>query len=223
LLIAEGHTVIMPDLPGHGRNTTPIKKITLNLYSIYISQLLDNIENNVVLIGHSMGGMVISQVAEQRPEKISQMVYLSAYLPKNGQSVFDLMAINRDGLEGPQTEIEKAMELSADKRTCMIHADKIIDLFFEKSTPSTQQLALQDFSRQATLPLAARVSLSQENFGSVNKTYISCLNDCVIPVSQQRQMFSQQSCDVLVELDSDHSPFYSCPEKLAEMFNRLTI
>jgi pimeloyl-ACP methyl ester carboxylesterase len=170
-----------------------------------------------------MGGMVISQVAEQRPEKISQMVYLSAYLPKNGQSVFDLMAINRDGLEGPQTEIEKAMELSADKRTCMIHADKIIDLFFEKSTPSTQQLALQDFSRQATLPLAARVSLSQENFGSVNKTYISCLNDCVIPVSQQRQMFSQQSCDVLVELDSDHSPFYSCPEKLAEMFNRLTI
>ena len=47
--------------------------------------------SDVVLCGHSYGGMVISGVADKASEKISSMVYLDALLPADGQNVFDLL------------------------------------------------------------------------------------------------------------------------------------
>ena len=52
--------------------------------------------NAVVLIGHSYGGAVISGVADQIPEKISQLIYLDAILLEDGKSCFDFIAEKRD-------------------------------------------------------------------------------------------------------------------------------
>src|SRR5258708_26771291 len=79
-----GHTVIAPDLPGHGDDLTPLACVTLESYVQAVTNLLDALplEEQVILVGHSFGGIVISQVAEERPERIQCLVYLSALLPK---------------------------------------------------------------------------------------------------------------------------------------------
>ena len=46
--------------------------------------------SDVVLLGHSYGGMVITAVADTMPDKIAALVYLDAFVPEDGQSLFDL-------------------------------------------------------------------------------------------------------------------------------------
>jgi pimeloyl-ACP methyl ester carboxylesterase len=94
LLKKEGHTVKVPNLPGHGGDKTPITELSLQAYTDCVCHILDAQSEPVILVGHSMGGVVITQAAEFRPEKIKILVYLAAFLPQNGESLFDLIGID---------------------------------------------------------------------------------------------------------------------------------
>ena len=85
-----GHRVIAPDLPSLGKDKTPISRVSLRLWTESVCQVLDAETEPVVLVGHSRGGMVISEVAESRPEKIKTLVYLCAFLLWNGESVMQV-------------------------------------------------------------------------------------------------------------------------------------
>jgi pimeloyl-ACP methyl ester carboxylesterase len=213
LLQMQGFTVLAPDLPGHGTNAVPLAKITLKAYVNFLLELLDGIDGKVTLVGHSMAGLIVSEVATRKPEKIARLVYLCAYLPLDGESLFDLIALNRS--HEPFTAIEMAMQISDDKRSCTIDADQIIPLFYTQAPANDAAQAKTDFSVQATLPLAAKVQLDEQAWSMLRRTYILCAQDKVIPVHHQRRMLTRQHCDVLLQLDADHSPFLSCPEQLA--------
>ncbi|HNV55188.1 MAG TPA: alpha/beta fold hydrolase, partial [Pseudomonadales bacterium] len=87
LLEADGHRVWAPDLPGHGDHPLPVAQVSLQGYVESLCDLIETIGQPVVLVGHSMGGIVISQLAQQRPERIERLVYLTAMLPRSGQSL----------------------------------------------------------------------------------------------------------------------------------------
>ncbi len=80
LLEREGHAVIAPDLPGHGEDWTPIPEISLQSYVDRVGEALDSAPEPAILVGHSMAGTVISQLAEQRPDQVAGLVYLCAFL-----------------------------------------------------------------------------------------------------------------------------------------------
>ncbi len=215
-LLAEQHlTVLTPDLPGHGANPLPLAKVTFKSYVDSLLELLDGVDGAVTLVGHSMAGMVVSEVAARRPDKVARLVYLCAYLPRDGESVFDLIALNRS--HEPFTAIELAMQMSDDKRSCSIADEEIVPLFYPLAPADVAASAKTLFGIQATLPLAAKVQLDEMDFGRVPRTYILCAKDKVIPVHHQRRMLTRQPCDELLQLDADHSPFYSCPEQLAAL------
>lgn len=206
--------VFTPDLPSHGKNPADPARTNLKAYSTYISQYIENIDKKVILVGHSMAGMVISQVAEEIPDKLARLLYLSAYLPENGQSLFSLIAANAAGVG--KSPIEEVMQISADKRYFTINPQAIQGLFYNCSPTDQSPKA---FPSQPALPFSGKVRLSEANYGRVPKTYICCLNDHVIPISHQRHMLKNQACGEMVQLDSDHSPFLSCPELLAKVLN----
>ena len=220
-LKAMNHEVLCPNLPGHGENQADTGKMTLGKYSDYITQYIDNIDKNVILVGHSMSGMVISQVAESTPSKIERLIYLSAYLPVNGQSLFDLISIN-SAADKPAL-IENAMQMSPDKRSCTIAPDDISRLFYNRCTGNARKQIPAKLPAQATLPLSGKVTLTESRYGQIPKTYICCLDDQVIPVNHQRHMMKQQACDEMVQLDADHSPFLSSPELLASVLHSISI
>ena len=70
-----GHTVITPDLAGHGSDKTPAGDITMETYVNQLLAILDNQQEKVVLVGHSFNGITMSRVAELRPKKIDRLVY----------------------------------------------------------------------------------------------------------------------------------------------------
>lgn len=215
LLRARGHHIITPDLPGHGSDSTPPHKLSFKSYTRFLADLLESLADDVVLVGHSMSGMVISEVACTVPHKISQLIYVSAYLPRHDESVFDLIALNR-GHE-PFTAIEQAMEMSPDKRTCSVEKSRIIPLFYNLTPTQLACEAEAAFGVQATLPLAAKVKLDETVLAAIPATYISCSKDKVIPLHHQRRMLARRSCNKVLQIETDHSPFYSAPEQLADL------
>jgi len=86
ILKDKGHSAIALDLPGSGKDKTPISHVTLDCYAQKICKFLDIQPEPVILVGHSLGGLSITQAAEYRPDKIKILVYLTAFLLQNGQS-----------------------------------------------------------------------------------------------------------------------------------------
>ena len=78
LLQKKGHLVEAPDLPGHGKDKTPIQEVTLQSCVDKVCSVIEAQSEPVILVGHSMGGIILSQVAEQIPDKIKTLVYLTA-------------------------------------------------------------------------------------------------------------------------------------------------
>jgi pimeloyl-ACP methyl ester carboxylesterase len=219
LLAAKGVDVSCPDLPGHGTNALPLSRVTLKQYVAAIVQLLEAATEPVILVGHSMAGMVVTEAACQVPHKVHSLVYLCAYLPLPGQSVFELIALNR-GHE-PLTPIELALELSTDKRSCSIDTDQIIPLFYTDAPTGAVPMLQQRFATQASLPLSSAARFEQRTFEALDTVYICCTRDKVIPLHHQRRMLARQSCKTLLQIEADHSPFHSCPHHLAELLGAL--
>jgi pimeloyl-ACP methyl ester carboxylesterase len=93
MLRAQGHIVFAPTLTGQGERTHLISA-DVNA-TLHIADIVNLIHYerlaNIVLVGHSYGGSVISGVAEIVPDKIAALVFLDAFVPDDGQSVVDLV------------------------------------------------------------------------------------------------------------------------------------
>jgi pimeloyl-ACP methyl ester carboxylesterase len=91
LLQAAGHSVYTPTLTGVGEQAALLSpEIGLDTH---IQDVVTLIETNdlqqVILVGHSYAGMVITGVADRVPDRIAQLVYLDAVVPRDGQSLVD--------------------------------------------------------------------------------------------------------------------------------------
>src|SRR5262245_41986703 len=93
LLRAAGHEVFTPTYTGLGERAHHVSR-SVNLET-HIADVLAVLEcedlRDVVLLGHSYGGMVATGVADRARERIAQLIYLDAFVPKNGQSLVDLL------------------------------------------------------------------------------------------------------------------------------------
>jgi pimeloyl-ACP methyl ester carboxylesterase len=92
-LDASGSKVYRPTLTGLGERVhllTPAVDLTTHITDIVNVIRFENLRD-VVLVGHSYGGMVISGVAERIPERIRRLVYVDAAVPENGESMVTAM------------------------------------------------------------------------------------------------------------------------------------
>lgn len=89
LLTQDGNTVYRPTLTGQGeRSHLASTNIDLDTHIQDIVNVIlwENL-HDVILVGHSYGGMVITGVADRVPDRIKHVIYLDAFLPENGESV----------------------------------------------------------------------------------------------------------------------------------------
>ena len=210
LLEAAGHQVVAPDLPGHGNDSTGINKISLNRYVATIESLLLSDDQPAILIGHSMGGLIISQLAERHPQAIKKLIFLCAFLLKNSESVAAKNA-SQPSLLGEN------MRISEDGLSVTINPELISQIFYHDCDPAQASSAESRLVAQAAAPINTPIQLTQEKFGTVLKDGIVCLQDRALHPDLQRQMYADGDCNQVFELDSGHSPFLSMPEQLAEI------
>ncbi len=207
-LQAKGHEVIAVNLPGHGTDSTSFANITLQTYVDAVKNAIGD-RKNVVLVGHSMGGIVISQVAEEIPGQIKELIYLAAYLPKNGESLLSLAKQDAD------SHIGKYLQINQNTGSATIAKDGIIDVFAADAPPQADASILSHFKSEPLAPLATPVTLTDAKFGSVKKVYIYTTSDHAVSISFQQTMVKNGRISKEYTLSSSHTPFISMPHKLA--------
>lgn len=92
LLVGNGHEIFTPTLTGLGERShllTPDINVGTHILDV-VNEMKWQQLSDVVLVGHSYGGMVISGVAEQMEKSIAAFVMLDAFMPESGQSVVDM-------------------------------------------------------------------------------------------------------------------------------------
>lgn len=210
-LEARGYRALAPDLPGHGDDPAPPAAMTLPAYADRICALLDAAPGPVVLVGHSMGGIVISEAAERRPERVRALVYVTAFLLPDGTSI-------ADATRGETGSVARNNRIaSPDRSLIATREEAVAEAFYGNCTAADIAYAKARLGPQALAPFLAKIAVSDARFGRVPRYYVQCLRDRAITPDCQRRMAEALPCRRVFMLDTDHSPFFSAPDELTEI------
>lgn len=216
LLEEAGHGVVAPDLPAHGDDETPPTGVTLGGYAERVVGALDSLEEPAILVGHSMGGMAISEAAERRPEKVGVLVYVGAFLLPDGVSALQMSQKNAEAL------LTQNIQADEERGVLTIAPTAAREALFGECSEEDAARAIARLGDEPIAPAGTPVSLTEANYGRVPRVYVTCLRDRAIVPALQGEMYTQTPCRDVVSMQTDHSPFLSRPEELARHLLSLT-
>lgn len=237
-LEARGHTGVALDLPGHGRDPTPAPRVTLASCVARVLEIVDASPGAVVLVAHSRNGIVISQAAERRPDKIRGLVYLAAYLVPDRRLMMDYAILDRASLVVQNVEprldeplLRRLLWLTRSRfmrwllarllpKSLQTHAlarSAYREALYHDCPEEIPQLADALLEPEPNWAGFTPLELTSRNFGRVPKVYVECTEDRAVTLPLQRRMVRDTPCDRVFSLQTGHSPFFSQPEALVDV------
>ena len=187
-----GINVVTIDLPFNGFDNDVLA----------VSELIDSIEDDLIVLGHSYGGMVISE-ATQAKANVKQLIYLSAILLKEGENV------NGDEEKSRPSKIR--IEVDEDLNS-IVKKDAIIPAFYEDVAVD---IAEKYLGKLRNFPINSISNGRGEAWKEIETTYVVCEKDSAIDPERQREM--AELADSILEWDCGHSPFFSNPDILCSL------
>ncbi|MCS0496220.1 alpha/beta fold hydrolase [Ancylobacter sp. MQZ15Z-1] len=215
LLEEQGHEVIAPNLPGSGGDTAPLENADLASYATRIASMIDTLRGPLILVGHSMGGIVSSQVAEWRPHRIAATVYINGLMLRPGESLVSFLEAHAH--LGVEDLVLKNMQVAPDGETASFPASAAPEVFYNSCTDEDAAWATGQLRPQRLKVYSDPLALTPERFGSVRRFYVEGRRDNAVSLAYQRSMVDYTACEEVFSLDGDHSPFLSAPNALAGM------
>jgi pimeloyl-ACP methyl ester carboxylesterase len=208
-----GNEVITVNLPGHGDDKTPVTSLTLQGYVDVVKKAIGT-RKNITLVGHSFGGMVISATAEQIPGQIKKLIYLCAFLPTNGESLFSISAADKE------THIGQYIQPDEKSGVVGIAKEGILDFFAADAPKKIADDLVANFKPEPMGPLATPVALTPANFGKIDKVYIFTEYDHAIGLTLQKSMAKTANITKTYSLPTSHTPFFSQPGVVASILSQ---
>ncbi|MDB5200867.1 MAG: alpha/beta hydrolase [Ferruginibacter sp.] len=206
-----GQKVITVELPAHGTDTTSAANVTINSYRDKVIAAIKAANTKVILVGHSLGGMVVTATAESIPDKIEKLIYIAAFVPGNGQRLVELAG------QDAQSQLGPSLIPSATQPTLDVIPANRVAIFCQDGSATVKQLVLDKFRVEPAIPFGMPVFVTAAAFGQVDKYYIHTTADQAIGITLQKQMASAAGITKVYSLNSGHSPFLSMPDSLADM------
>ena len=207
LLRNKGHEAFAPDLTGAGtKSALNSHEITL---STWVKDITDVVEatgiDDVIMVGHSQGGIIIQAVAEEIPDRISKLVFIDAPVLKNGECALDSFPHHvkkvrgetpRDVLINP-IPLKESDELSAED----------VEWINERLTavptnPSFQKLTI---SKSARIP---------------HRYFFCSKTPPVYPASFTRKRFDREGIEYEL-IDAGHDVIMSKPQLIADILTKV--
>ncbi len=206
---AAGHEVHTPTLagnrPGDPKTTTLKEAIQSAIDFINENELSD-----IILLGHSYGGMVISGVADQMPDRIRRLIYWNAFVPANGESIDDL---------SPPHYVALFDDITADDGSVMLPFPIWREAFINDADLATAESTYARLNPHPIRTLKDKIELSN-NLAElqVGKSYLNAQQDIAMPHSLpwHPRMSEKLGLFRLVEMQGSHEVCFSNPRLLAE-------
>jgi pimeloyl-ACP methyl ester carboxylesterase len=197
LLTAKGCKVYRPCLTGLGERAhlaTPLVSLKTHITDVVNTILYEDL-HNVILVGHSYGGMVISGVADKIPERIQKVIYLDAFVPSDSESVKTIQAAKWD-------QYEK-----------MVRGDFLAPPWMiPGKIPGDVPQPLKTFTES--------VSLKNEKAKLIPGVYILTVEKGKKPEEDDfagQAERAKQKKWTIVQLETDHNPQWSATPKLVDL------
>jgi pimeloyl-ACP methyl ester carboxylesterase len=218
-LRSAGRSVEAIDLPGAGQDPTPIAEVTLDRYAQRVCEALSD-GLPAVLVGHSMGGMVITQAAARCPSRVARLVYVAAFLPADGQSLLDITHLP----EAAGDQVQANLVVEGDPPVATMRAEAVREALCHCCDDEQFAWSSSLRGRQPVAPFAQPVALGGPDaaaFAALPRAYVTCLQDRAVRPSLQRRFIETAGCDPVIEIDTDHAVWASRPNELAAAINRI--
>ena len=180
-----------------------------------VIELIESIDGEVTLCGHSYGGMVISEAGNH--DRVTRLVYLAAFCPQRGERVIDQSA----GISPPLAP--PAIRRTGDGRMTINSRSAARRLYGDLDAVLAAQKAAQLLPSTAAI---YRVPAANPAWLTKSTTYVVCQRDRALNSRRCRAMAHRVVRSQLargrgrsnaISLDTDHSPFFSAPDLVAEI------
>jgi pimeloyl-ACP methyl ester carboxylesterase len=211
LLAAKGHEAIAFDLPGHGKDRTPLETVTFQQYVDCTLEAVNAANDRSILVGHSMGGAIIRQAAGFAPDRIRALVSVAALLPPRSATMLSFVA-------GFDPEYLAQILWAPDRRSARISPEGVSRFLCSGCPAAVVESVLPLMTAEPVAPY--ETPLFFNDFGGP-RYYVDCLRDRVVPIALQRSMQAGLPADRVYSVDSGHSPHLSSPEDLIRILHRI--
>jgi pimeloyl-ACP methyl ester carboxylesterase len=215
-LKAASHSVEAFDLPGSGDDHTPASEVSLDACAARLCEVLAANSEPAIVVGHSMGGVIATQGAARCPERVAALVYVAAFMPKDGQSLLDLTKLP----EGAGDQVQANIVVEGEPPVGVMPAAASRHALYECCAEDVAAWAIARQCPQPVAPFATPVSIPTGALDGMNRYYVLCTRDRAIPPPLQRRMIKENMCADVVELDTDHTPHLSRTDELAKALHR---
>jgi pimeloyl-ACP methyl ester carboxylesterase len=215
-LKAAGHVVEAFDLPGMGDDNTSASEVSLDSYAGRVCEVLAASSEPGIVVGHSMGGIVATQAAARCPERVAALVYVAAFLPKDGQSLLDLTKLP----EGDGEQVLANVVVEGEPPVAVMPAAASRHALYRSCAEDVATWAIARQCPQPVSPLPMAVSIPPGALNGINRYYVLCTRDRAIPPPLQRRMIAENACADVIELDTDHTPQLSMTNELAKALHQ---
>jgi len=209
-LEAQGHHAYAPTLIGHSPADERVGITHSDCVDSVVSYIRRHDLQDVILVGHSFGGTVISKVAEYLPSRIKRLIFANAFVLEDGQSVYD-------NLPGFFIELLDQLTQASPDNTSMIPWEIWRDHFIQDASQEVARVLWEQLAPSPNQPNMDKLDLKTFYSLNIPKSYISYRQDIALPPGAfHPQMSSRLGTFKLFEMDGSHEVHFTHPAELAE-------
>lgn len=213
------------DLPGRGSRPAAIGEVvTQDWVDSVVTDIVAAGLDDIVVLGNSLAGITMPGVAMRLPERIRHLVFSSCTVPADGGRAVDDI---RPDIRASLLSIEEAVAAgrfdasAAGQAVDPARAVADAEAFVNSADETLLRFVAEPARRQ--LPEALRPMFERFSYDGfpwqIPRTYISNLEDRMVPTELQRRMIRHIDATAVVELDTPHCPEISHPELIAALLN----
>jgi pimeloyl-ACP methyl ester carboxylesterase len=207
-----GHEAHAVDLPGHG--TRAAEKATLDGYRDAVVQVL---RDGDILVGHSMGGHVISTAADAARVRLGHLVYLAAGVPIQGKSMTDATPHPDLGI----TAFYRVVEGAHGAQFEFTSFEAARQYLFHDCSEEDARWAYSRLTPQQFLPVTTPITLDRFWQLSTPRSFILCTDDRSLPAHFVEGFMTRLKLHSAYPIWASHSPYISRPDLTAQMLVRI--
>jgi pimeloyl-ACP methyl ester carboxylesterase len=210
-LESHGHTAYGPTIAGHGKGSDKRVNHAQCTQSIVDFILAKNLME-IVLVGHSFAGTIISKVAEKIPERIRRLVFWNAFVLRDGHSL-------NDEIPPHFREMFDELARQSPDGAVMVPFPIWREAFINDGDLALAQSTYAGLSPEPYLPFTEKVDMKKFYSLQIPKSYLNCTEDCALPHGEwgwHPRMSGRLGLFRLVQMPGSHETIFTNPTGLAD-------